>query len=150
MVSMCSTSFLVQAMLELRGMTVSLDISEDVTTATNQFLVARDYDVAVGSFGTSDSADNSYGQLVRLFTGDPLQYGCGSPERTAAIDRLRVATTDDARKAAFKTVSEILVKDIPYLHNADLEEVWVHTHKLHGLVLGAQSRVNLDKAWLEK
>ena len=61
---------------------------------------------------------------------------------------MSTAATPEAQKASFKAISEIFVRDVPYLSLALLEEQVIYSAKVNGLSRAPQGRVYLDKVWL--
>jgi peptide/nickel transport system substrate-binding protein len=112
-------------------------------------LVNRDYDLSV--WGLNIPADDGvFGQLFISFHSKSNRYGYSSPEMDAAIDALRVATTDEQKTAALAKVSELYVRDAPFMIMTTQEQTVVASPQLHGMRQNSAGTVVLDKAWLAR
>lgn len=140
----------VSTMMKQAGMDVQTDTSKPIADVIPQVLVARDFDTVSFGLGLTDEFDGNYTQMVAVLSSSSPRYGYGTPELDAAMDLLRTADTLEKRTEASKKVSEILVRDVPVLFIANLDQALVASPKLHGAERNAQQNIVLNKAWLEK
>ena len=63
---------------------------------------------------------------------------------------MRVADTDAKKVAAYKTISEIWLRDNPALVITYIPSAVIHSPKVHGIKRTGQSMSLFDKAWMEK
>jgi peptide/nickel transport system substrate-binding protein len=140
----------VTTMLQAAGMDVQFQNDKDTAGVVQQVIVARDFDVVVNwAYGTDFSADKTFASLYNTMYKDALRFGYSNPDMDAALDALRVATTDSQRTDAFKKIAETWVRDQPAAVVAAVPSSWVATAKVHGLVPSSSDLVLLDKTWLQ-
>jgi ABC-type transport system substrate-binding protein len=113
-------------------------------------LTQRDFDLANWGLAMSDESDGNYTQLLGSFGSAAKRYGYSSPEMDAGIEALRVADTDAKKVAAYKTISEVWVRDAPALVITYIPQAVIHSAKVHGIVRTAQAVSHYDKAWMSK
>jgi hypothetical protein len=65
------------------------------------------------------------------------------------LKALKAATTDDAKKAALRTISEEIVKEAPLMVDGAVEEYIAYNPKVHGLVQTSGTEIYFDKAWID-
>lgn len=142
----------IKTQLELAGMTVELDTSNDGVGITQKVLVQRDFDLTSYSFGMNDEAGRTYLKLAGAFgaNGQPPQFGYTSDEMLQALDKLRVASTPEQREATFGEITEVWTRDVPAVPIAEIPEAVVHASNLHGIRYEGAAIVLFDKAWLER
>jgi peptide/nickel transport system substrate-binding protein len=133
----------VQAMLGVVGITATIETGKTLA----QVQVEKDFDIYPGfAFGTSED---------RLFEGlfgslRINRYGYSNPDMDAALDTLRVASTDAAKTAALKTVAQLWNRDLPAVVVGDGVRVLAYSPKLHDVQPTAFQAVEYSKAWLQK
>ena len=137
----------VKTALEGAGMEVVTD-AVAVTQISPKVIVNRDFDVALFALGFSDDPDNNYAQIALSFSGDNPRYGYSSADVDGGLDALRLANTNEARKAAMSKIATALTRDAPFVSYTMGEEHIFMSAKLNGVQLDGQGRVNFDKAWL--
>ena len=98
----------------------------------------------------SDESDGNYTQLLGSLGCASKRYGYCSPEMDAGIEALRVADTDAKKIAAYKTISEIWIRDAPALVITFIPQAVIHSAKVHGIVRTAQAVTLYDKAFITK
>jgi ABC-type oligopeptide transport system substrate-binding subunit len=76
--------------------------------------------------------------------------GYKSPEMDKALVELKVASTDDAKKVAYKKVSDLLVRDLPWLTEAAVEEYVAWRPEVRGVYATLATTVYFDRAWIKK
>jgi peptide/nickel transport system substrate-binding protein len=133
----------IQAMLGAVGITATIESGKTLA----QVQVEKDFDIYPGfAFGTSED---------RLFEGlfgslRINRYGYSNPDMDAALDTLRVASTDAAKTAALKTVAQVWNRDLPAVVVGDGVRVLAYSSKLQGVQPTAFQAVEYAKAWLQK
>jgi peptide/nickel transport system substrate-binding protein len=140
----------VQAELGAAGihMTVS---NEDLNSVINDVLVKRDYQLACWGQVTTSDESGLVGIDGFLRSNYANNYsGYQNPKMDAALDELKVATTDPARRAAFKKIADLWVTDaISVPLDAPIERMtW--TNNVHGVRGTILSAVVFDKVWLSQ
>ena len=105
---------------------------------------------ATWGLGLSDESDANYTQLLGSFGSATKRYGYSSPDMDAAIESLRVADTDAKKIAAYKTISEIWLRDNPALVITYIPSAVIMSPKVHGIDRTGQSMTLFDKTWMEK
>jgi peptide/nickel transport system substrate-binding protein len=136
--------------LQAVGIDVAASNDTDVAGVVNKVLTTRDYDLANWGLGMSDESDGNYTQLLGSFGSQSKRYGYSSPDMDAGIEALRVADTDAKRIAAYKTISEVWIRDAPALVITYIPQAVITSPKVHGIVRTAQAVTLYDKAWMSK
>jgi ABC-type transport system substrate-binding protein len=136
--------------LQAVGMDVAFSNDTDVNGVVAKILTQRDYDLANWGLGMSDESDGNYTQLLGSFGSQSKRYGYSSPDMDAGIEALRVADTDAKKIAAYKTISEIWIRDAPALVITYIPQAVITSPKVHGIVRTAQAVTLYDKAWMSK
>jgi peptide/nickel transport system substrate-binding protein len=133
-------------------MEVDFQNTKDVAGVVNQFTVQKDFDVVVTSLGLSDDFDSIYIQMTNYFRGPQSsgRYGFANAKMDSAIDALGVASTDDQKRSALKSIAEVLATEVPAVPIAVTPNSWIYSSKLQGVQTTSVSVVMLDKAWLER
>jgi peptide/nickel transport system substrate-binding protein len=138
----------VKTLLEAVGMQVNLSNQKDGQAMIQQVLVDRDFELVVPwSLSISDD-DGAYNAVFGNLNSPGARYGYHSPDMDGAIDALRQASTDDAKRAAYKRIAETFNRDAPQAILAARPTAVVHSSKLHGFVQSSTAIVLLDKVWL--
>jgi peptide/nickel transport system substrate-binding protein len=140
-----------QTLLQQAGMDPSLDVNVDTTAQINKVIVQKDFDVT--GWGVAISPDDGalWGLTQNLFsTSTSNRIGYKNTAVDTALKSLRTATTDDQKKAAYKTIAEQVAIDIPILPFSKVEEFIVWKDNIHGVRQTNRSGVVFDKAWIEK
>jgi peptide/nickel transport system substrate-binding protein len=136
--------------LQAVGMEVQASNDTDINGVVAKVLTQRDFDLANWGLAMSDESDGNYTQLLGSFGSASKRYGYSSPDMDAGIEALRVADTDAKKIAAYKTISEVWVRDAPALVITYIPQAVIHNPKVHGIVRTAQAVTHYDKAWMEK
>jgi ABC-type oligopeptide transport system substrate-binding subunit len=76
--------------------------------------------------------------------------GVKDPLIDQALKGLLTATTDDQKKAQYKTIAQQLTSDAAVLPFAEIEEFIATRPNVHGVVQTNRSGAFFDKAWIEK
>jgi peptide/nickel transport system substrate-binding protein len=140
-----------QTMLQAAGIDASLDVGKDTNGQINQVLVLRDYDVTGWGIAISPDDGALWGLTQNLLsTSTSNRIGYKSPAVDTALKALRVAKTDDEKKALYKTIADNVANDVPVLPFAKIEEFIAWNSKVHGVRQVNRSGVLFDKAWIEK
>ena len=138
----------VKTLLEAVGLKVELSNQKDGQAMISQVLVDRDFDIVVPwSLSISDD-DGAYNSIFNNLHSPGARFGYTTADMDAAIDGLRQASTDDAKRAAYRRISEVFYRDAPAAVLAARVTGIVHSPKLQGLQQSAAAIVLLDKAWL--
>lgn len=144
------TALAVQAMLQLAGMTVDIDTVDATVSATNKRNGA--YQIATHGFNITDDdmgiARSISGNLSSTSTTNRMGYK--SPAMDAALTALKVASTDAAKLAAYKTIAQLYVQDVPFLVTSAVDERPTWNATVNDIKPGLQSMIYLDKAWIKK
>ena len=136
--------------LQAVGIDVAASNDTDVAGVVSKVLTTRDYDLANWGLGMSDESDGNYTQLLGSLGSQSKRYGYSSPEMDAGIEALRVADTDAKKVAAYKTISEIWIRDAPALVITYIPQAVITSPKVHGIVRTAQAVTLYDKAFMTK
>ena len=140
----------IKPQLEAVGMEVLASNDTDINGVVSKVLTQRDFDAATWGLGLSDESDANYTQLLGSFGSATKRYGYSSPDMDAAIESLRVADTDAKKIAAYKTISEIWLRDNPALVITYIPSAVIMSPKVHGIDRTGQSMTLFDKTWMEK
>jgi peptide/nickel transport system substrate-binding protein len=136
--------------LQAVGMDVQASNDTDINGVVAKVLTQRDFDLANWGLAMSDESDGNYTQLLGSFGSGSKRYGYSSPDMDAGIEALRVADTDAKKIAAYKTISEVWIRDAPALVITYIPQAVIASPKVHGIVRTAQAVTHYDKAWMEK
>ena len=134
--------------LQAVGMDVQASNDTDINGVVAKVLTQRDFDLANWGLAMSDESDGNYTQLLGSFGSASKRYGYSSPEMDAGIEALRVADTDAKKIAAYKTISEIWIRDAPALVITYIPQAVIHNAKVQGIVRTAQAVTHYDKAFI--
>ena len=140
-----------QAMMQGVGMTVPLDVTKTITAQVNQVVVQRDFDVT--GWGLAIPGDEgAVWALAQNFlsTSKSNRVGVNDPLIDQSLKGLLTATTDDQKKALYKTIAQQLTSDAAVLPFAEIEEFIATRPNIHGVVQTNRSGAFFDKAWIEK
>ena len=132
------------------GMDVQASNDTDINGVVAKVLTQRDFDLANWGLAMSDESDGNYTQLLGSLGCAAKRYGYCSPEMDAGIEALRVADTDAKKIAAYKTISEIWIRDAPALVITYIPQAVITSPKVHGIIRTAQAVTLYDKAWIAK
>jgi peptide/nickel transport system substrate-binding protein len=141
----------IEAMLKAVGMNVILDTSKDPTATQAMVTTQKNFDAA--NFGTAIGPDDSaiWSVAQNLSSTSPSnRVGFKSEKVDQALKDLRVAKTDDQRKAAFKVIAEEVNALVPWVTRLAQETFRVISPKVHGATNGLKSLTYFDKAWIER
>ena len=139
-----------EAMLKAAGMNVVLDTTKDAVTTQALVTTQKNFDVA--NFGTAIGPDDSaiWSLAQNLSSTSPSnRVGFKSPLVDQALKDLRVAKTDDQRKASFKVIAEEVNALVPWVTRLAQETFRVISPKVHDAVGGLKSLMYFDKAWID-
>jgi peptide/nickel transport system substrate-binding protein len=140
----------IEAMLKAVGMNVVLDTSKDPTATQAMVTTQKNFDAA--NFGTAIGPDDSaiWSLAQNLSSTSPSnRVGFKSDKVDQALKDLRVAKTDDQRKAAFRIIAEEVNALLPWITRLAQETFRVISPKVHGSVGGLKSLMYFDKAWID-
>jgi peptide/nickel transport system substrate-binding protein len=137
----------VKTMLESAGMTVNLDTSKALSAIIPQVSGNKDFEVVSWGSGM-DTSDADYFFASGNFSSTG-RYGLRSAAFDAALDKLRLASTIDQKKDAYKILSEAWAKDMPAVPIATVYSGLAHSKNLHDVILSS-SIVFFEKAWIAK
>ena len=136
--------------LQAVGIDVQASNDTDVNGVVAKVLTQRDFDLANWGLGMSDESDGNYTQLLGSWGSQSKRYGYSSPDMDAGIEALRVADTDAKKIAAYKTISEVWIRDAPALVITYIPQAVITSNKVHGIVRTAQAVTLYDKAFITK
>jgi peptide/nickel transport system substrate-binding protein len=140
-----------EAQLKAVGIEPVVDTTKDITAMTLQYTQQRDFDIVCAGMPLSSDGNATAAFIQNLSPGGSgNRTGWNNAAVGAALKALMAATTDDAKKAALKTISEEVVKEAPFTVDGAVEEYIAYNAKVHGLVQTSGSEIYFDKAWLEK
>jgi peptide/nickel transport system substrate-binding protein len=144
------TGLTLEAMLQAAGMTVQVSNIDPTTLALDKR--TGNYETASHGLGITDDGlgvlRSVIGNLQSTAAGNRMGYK--SAEMDSALQQLLVATTNDAKKAAYAQISRIYAQDVPFLNLASVEEFIAWNSSVHGVTAGSESEVYLDKTWLAR
>jgi ABC-type transport system substrate-binding protein len=104
----------------------------------------------MASWGSGmDTSDADYFFTSTNFSSTG-RYGLRSTGFDSALDKLRLASNLDEKKAGYKALSEAWAKDLPAIPIATIYQGVVHNKNLHGLAQTGGGIVSFEKAWLAK
>jgi peptide/nickel transport system substrate-binding protein len=137
-----------EAQLESVGFDVKLDTSGTIGDVINAVIVNADYDLACWGL-------NTYEEEVWAPINDYVHTGGGGnrsgysdPNMDAAIDALRAAPDDAARKTALATIQQVWNQTVPQVVLGSVEEVVVWAKGVEGLQFSRDTYVMFGKARL--
>lgn len=139
-----------QTMLQAAGMNVTVKNDYDIQAFIADALLNKNYEMACIGLAVSPN-DGAYPALEQqLYSTSPTnRLGYANPAMDAALDKLRVAATDDERRAAFKAIAEIFSADVPIAVFEAVEEYVAFDPDVHGVVPTSNSVMLFDKTWIE-
>ena len=137
----------VKTMLEAVGITVDLDTSKALSAIIPQVAANKDFEMASWGSGM-DTSDADYFFTSGNFSSTG-RYGLRSTVFDAALDKMRLASNLDEKKAAYKALSEAWAVEMPAVPIATVFAGLVHMKSLQDVVLSG-SIVFFDKAWIAK
>jgi peptide/nickel transport system substrate-binding protein len=145
-------SLAIKTMLELAGMTVDLDSSKSTADQVAQVTVQRDFDLALWGSPQLEDTDLAWLAIDQNLRSDSASNRSGykNPDMDKAILELKVASTDDAKKAAYRKISDLLARDVPWLTEASVEEYIAWRPEVRGIYGTSATIVYFDKAWIKK
>lgn len=132
--------------LEAVGFQVDLIVSQNTAT---QVISARDFDLTTWAFGLYDDDGNHYALYTNLHSSSD-RFGYNSPDMDQALDALSVASTEDAKRDAYKRIAQTLYRDAPAAIIATSPQVFAHSKSLSGVARSANGQVLFDGASLER
>ena len=141
----------IESMLRLAGMEVEIDVTKDVTSHVNQYIVLRDFDLTCAGFPLA-SDGNAFAAMVQQFNpgGASNRTGWNNAKVGDALKAYKAAKTDAERTAAAKIITEEYVKDVPFLVEGAIEEFIIWNPKVKGAVFTSGTELYFDKVYLEK
>jgi peptide/nickel transport system substrate-binding protein len=127
-------------------MDIDATITDQVSSITA--VVTQDFDIACWGWNISDSA--VYRQLDFNFRSDSTsnRMGYSNPAMDDAITELFAAEDVDGRRAAIATMSEIFNEDVPSVVYAAVEEGYMISDRVAGIVPTQQTVLLLGGAYL--
>ena len=142
----------VSTMLQAVGMNPQVRSDFEPAGLLGKVLTDRDYDLVIWGAGFGENFDGNYLNAVRTYStaGAAVRSGFSSAAMDAAVASMRTASTDADRRAAYGKVMQAMVDDVPSLPLLELENAFVSTKDLRGVVRGDNSTFLLDKAWLDR
>ena len=142
----------IKTMLELAGMTVDLNTSKSTADQVAQVTVQRDFDLALWGSPQLEDSDLAWLAIDQNLRSDSASNRSGykNPDMDKAILELKVASTDDAKKAAYRKISDLLARDVPWLTEASVEEFIAWRPEVRGLYANSATILYFDKAWIKK
>jgi len=130
---------------QFADVTVSVDVVDNATLDERVFR-NQDYQLSAQIVPVPDPEPN----LAKLLqTGGQTNYmGYSNPELDAALDAGRASTDLAERGAAYATVEQIVVDEVPVLPIRNQESYTVHDPSLHGLTMHGDGSLLYDRLWL--
>ena len=139
------------AMLRAAGMNPTVDTSKDSTAQQATVITSKDYDMS--RWGTAIGPDDSalWSVALALQSTSPSNYiGFKSDALDQAVKDLRVAKTDEQKKAGYKIIAEQYNAQLPWITFAAIETMKAFSPKVKGVVPGLRNFVFFDKVSIEK
>lgn len=128
------------------------NVTVEVETLDNASLDERvfrkqDYQLSAQIVPVPDPEPN----LAKLLkTGGQTNYmGYSNPDLDAALEAGRASTDTEVRRAAYETVEQIVVDEVPVLPIRNQEAYTVHDSSLRGLTMHGDGSLLYDRLWLE-
>ena len=142
----------IKTMLEVAGITVDLNASKSTTDQVAQVTVQKDFDMAIWGSPQLEDSDLSWLVLDQALRSDSASNRAGykNPEMDKALLELKVASTDDTKKAAYKKISDLLTRDVPWLTEGAVEEYIAWRPEVRGIYANLSTILYFDKAWIKK
>jgi peptide/nickel transport system substrate-binding protein len=140
----------VETMLKAVGIDVQPEAGVDTRALVDKVIVKRDYDLACWGLTVSPD-DGAQAQLDTFLrsTSPSNRTGYKSSTMDAALDKLKVATTDDQRTAAYRDLAQTVLSDVPAVVMAALPERIAWNSNVHGVRSVSSGSVMFDGAWLQ-
>jgi peptide/nickel transport system substrate-binding protein len=138
----------IKTLLEAVGMTVDLDTSKTTAAIIPQVSGTKDFEIVSWGSGM-DTTDADYFFASGNFSSTG-RYGLRSQQFDAALDQMRLASTLDQKKAAYKALSEAWAKEMPAIPIATVYQGVVHAKNVQDLRLTGGGIVSFEKAWIQK
>jgi peptide/nickel transport system substrate-binding protein len=140
-----------QTQLQAVGIDASLDVSKDTVAQITQVAVSKDFDVTTWGLAIAPDDGALWALAQNLSSTSPSnRVGYKNPAVDQALVDIRVATTDDQKKAGYKKIAEAVAADLPFLVWSKVEEYTVFSSKVHGVVQANRAMVLFSQAWIEK
>jgi peptide/nickel transport system substrate-binding protein len=140
----------IEAQLKAAGIDVRLE-SKESTLHQQQVISLKNFELTV--WGTSAGPDDSaLWALAQNFlsTSASNRVGFKSTIVDQALKDIRVAKTNDEKRAAYGKVAQEIAAQLPIYVFTATEEYRIYNSKVHGLAPGNKSYVFFDKAWVER
>lgn len=140
-----------EAMLKAAGMNPIVDTGKDSTAQQATVITSKDFDMS--RWGTAIGPDDSalWSVALALLSTSPSNFiGFKSDAVDQAVKDLRVAKSDDQRKAAYKTIAEQYNAQLPWITLAAIETLKIFSPKVNGVAPGLRNFVYFEKAWIAK
>jgi peptide/nickel transport system substrate-binding protein len=138
-----------KTLLEVVGIAVDLDVSQTSAAVIQQVIVRKDFDIATWGAGMY-SDDSDFFNLTANWSSGSRRYGFGTPEFDAALDKLRVAGTQDQKKDAYRALSDAWAKGLPAVPISTQYAGLITGRKVHGVTKSGFGLLLLDKVWMER
>ena len=143
------TSLSLQAMLNAVGIEVDTSrANQDVTQVIADVITNKNFDLACWGAATTPD-DYGFVQLDSLFrsTSGSNRTGYKNPAMDAALDEVKKAATDDAKKAAYKKIGDLVVADAVTIPVAHAEERLTWSAKVHGPIATSFTTADFSKTF---
>lgn len=112
--------------------------------------VTKNFDLSCFSLNLPSDEGAIVPLALAFGSAGSLRWGYSSTEMDEAIRAVRVAVTDEEKRAAWRQVATVWDADQPGVPLGTIHESVVWNEKLHGVVPTQQSVVLLHEAWVER
>jgi peptide/nickel transport system substrate-binding protein len=143
-----STSVVVQEQLNTMGITAEIEPEENATYLERHF--SGDFDIAVMGAGGYIDPNDFLGQTMKT-GGVTNAAGYSSEEMDALLEQGIIEQDQEARKAIYQQVQELIIEDVPWImlytsntYEGMAAKVMGYTHSLSG------SFAALRETWIEQ
>jgi peptide/nickel transport system substrate-binding protein len=145
-----ATGLAVDALLKAVGINDDLNISVDAGQMTQQYVIQHDFDIVITGFATSNDEGGMVALLQNFSCKAPSnRIGFCDPTLDNGLTAVRAAPDDAGRVAGYKTVSQEVITQVPWVPMATIDQFMVWSPKVHGVMDTSRDSVMFDKAWVE-
>lgn len=140
----------IATMLQAVGIEIENNSAHDLPTQIREVAVTKNFDLSCFSLNLPSDEGAIVPLALAFGSAGSLRWGYSSTEMDEAIRAVRVAVTDEEKRAAWRQVATVWDADQPGVPLGAIHESVVWNEKLHGVVPTQQSVVLLHEAWVER
>lgn len=141
------TAIAVEAQLEAAGFDVDLDNGMSLSDVITKVAVDRDYDLV--TWGAQIYGEGTWAIMNRLLDSkSDSYYGYKNKDVDTLLANLKQATTNEERSEIMGEFQEIFDEDPFYASLTAIEETWMSSQRVNGLVADRGSNIRFDQAFV--